>query len=127
MAEYYRAADMFFVPTAEDGLGIAALEAMACACPVVGLRSNQLRHLVIDGETGLLARPNAANALVQALERLLANSALRKRMGQRAAAWVQESFNLYAIGKLWDNLYWEIVHRYGRATGCQLSREQEIC
>lgn len=125
-AALFNAADVCFLPAADEATSLAALEAMACGCPVMGLRTKELRQFVLDGETGLLVRPEDSGAIEGALERLLFNLPLRKRMGQRAAAWVQESFNFSAAGELWNQLYQEIVHRCDKQI-CELSGNRRIC
>lgn len=126
MAKYYRAADLCIVPDADEGLDMSALEAMASACPVIGPRVNRLRHIVIDGESGLLLRPQDANALTQAVERLLIDTALRKRMSKRAAEWVQESFDIASLGKRWDDFYQEVIKQQGKSR-TKTNRKQKIC
>lgn len=49
-----RASDLFLLPSVAESFGLAALEAQACGCPVLGYRAGGLPEVVIDGETGLL-------------------------------------------------------------------------
>jgi glycosyltransferase involved in cell wall biosynthesis len=84
------AADVVALPSLQEGLGVAALEAMAAGRPVVASRVGGLAEAVADGETGLLVPPGDAAALATALGRLVAEPALRERLGaagrRRAAA-----------------------------------------
>jgi glycosyltransferase involved in cell wall biosynthesis len=64
-----------------EGLGVAALEAMAAARPVVASRVGGLAEVVVDGETGALVPPGDAEALARALGRLAADPSLRARLG----------------------------------------------
>ena len=57
------------------------LEAMAHARPVVASAVGGLRDLVVDGETGYLVEPGDRAAFRAALERLLADRDLRRRLG----------------------------------------------
>lgn len=127
IAEYYRAADVCIIPNAAKGLGISALEAMASGCPVVAPRNNWLRHIVLDGETGLLVPPNDSMMLAQTLERLLSNPGLRRRMGQRAAKWVREGFEQSDISKRWNNIYLEVLYEHERLQCAKPNKAKQIC
>ena len=62
----------------------AVMEAMASGKPVIASRIGGIVDLVAEGETGLLVRPGDLFALREAIERLLANPDMCKRMGQVA-------------------------------------------
>jgi len=70
-------------------------EYMACGVPVVAAALGQIAEIVRDGETGLLYPPDELDALTAACDRLLADPALRQRLGQAAA---KEVHGLYT----WD-------------------------
>jgi glycosyltransferase involved in cell wall biosynthesis len=72
-----------------DGLPCAIVEAMAVGVPVVTTPVSGIPEIVHDGESGLLVPPNDPGALVEALERLLSDPALRSRLtrgGREVAA-----------------------------------------
>jgi glycosyltransferase involved in cell wall biosynthesis len=75
------ACDVFVLPSRREGLGVAALEAMAAGRPVVASRVGGLGEAVVDERTGLLVPPGDAAALAMALERLLGDAGLRARLG----------------------------------------------
>jgi glycosyltransferase involved in cell wall biosynthesis len=79
-ALYARAA-VVACPSRREGFGVACLEAMAHARPVVATGVGGLRDLVLDGETGLVVPPRDVRALRAALERLLGDRELRRRLG----------------------------------------------
>lgn len=74
------AADVVVVPSRQEGLGVAALEAMAAGKPVVVTRVGGLAEVVVDGESGLVVPPEDPAALAEALRRLLQEAALRARL-----------------------------------------------
>ncbi len=74
------------LPSRFEIFGMAAVEAMACAKPVLATRVGGLAHVVQDGRTGLLVAPKDPAALAAGLERLLRDAPLRRRLGAAALA-----------------------------------------
>lgn len=77
----YARAAVVVCPSRREGFGVACLEAMAHGRPVVATSVGGLRDLVVDGETGLVVPPRDSAALRVALDRLLADQGLRRRLG----------------------------------------------
>jgi len=71
-------------PSHREGFGVVCAEAMAHGRPVVASAVGGLLDLVRDGETGLLVPPGDVAALRAALERLLTDAGLRRRLGAAA-------------------------------------------
>ena len=80
------------VPSHREGFGVVCAEAMAHARPVVASAVGGLLDLVADGETGLLVRPGDVAALRAALEKLLADETLRRRLGAAGRERVRARF-----------------------------------
>jgi glycosyltransferase involved in cell wall biosynthesis/2-polyprenyl-3-methyl-5-hydroxy-6-metoxy-1,4-benzoquinol methylase len=80
----YARAAVVACPSQREGFGVACAEAMAHARAVVASDVGGLRDLVVDGETGLLVPPGDVEALREALERLLGDRDLRRRLGTAA-------------------------------------------
>ncbi len=78
--EYFRA-EVFCLPSLQEGFGIAFLEAMAAGLPVVGAAAGAVPEVVPDGEAGLLVPPRDPVALAAALIRVLGDGDLRRRLG----------------------------------------------
>jgi glycosyltransferase involved in cell wall biosynthesis len=81
-----RAADIFVFPSVFEALGIALVEAAACALPAVASRTGGIVDVVEDGVSGRLVAPGDAAALSEALLCLAGDAALRSRMGREARA-----------------------------------------
>jgi glycosyltransferase involved in cell wall biosynthesis len=81
LAERYRRAAVFCLPSRQEGFGIVFLEAMAHAKPIVAARAAAVPETVADGEVGILAEPNDPDAFARGLATLLADGDLRRRMG----------------------------------------------
>jgi phosphatidylinositol alpha-1,6-mannosyltransferase len=78
-AEYARA-DVFCLPSRQEGFGIVFLEAMAAGIPIVAARAAAVEELLGDGECAVLAPPGDEVALATALGRLLGDAAERRRL-----------------------------------------------
>jgi glycosyltransferase involved in cell wall biosynthesis len=104
------AADLFVMPSRDEGLGVAALEAMAAGRPVVATRVGGLQEAVIDGRTGLLVPPDDPNALATALARLLRYEALRVQLGAAGPARIAEAYDAEQMVGAYAQLY-DVVAR----------------
>jgi glycosyltransferase involved in cell wall biosynthesis len=93
----YGRAAVVAVPSRREGFGVVCAEAMAHGRPVVASAVGGLLDLVVDGETGILVPPGDVDALREALERLLGDEALRRRMGDAGRARVRTHFSWDAV------------------------------
>jgi phosphatidylinositol alpha-1,6-mannosyltransferase len=89
LIEIYRAADLFVMPSTEEGFGIAFLEAMASGTPAFGLAVAGAPDALADGDLGIgVTEPGIAAALARLLERPECNGealadAVRARFGRQ--------------------------------------------
>ena len=91
--------DIVVVPSIRpEPFGLVAVEAMASSKPVVGSNAGGLAEIVLHGETGLLFQPGNVTELAQALEQLVADSALRTRYGQQGRERVQTHYDVAGYG-----------------------------
>lgn len=84
VAALYHAADVFVLPSVKEPYGTVYGEAMAAGLPVVGWRTGNLPYLAEDEREGLLLPPGDLAGLADALARLAADAALRRRLGEAA-------------------------------------------
>jgi glycosyltransferase involved in cell wall biosynthesis len=103
------ACDALVLPSRREGLGVAALEAMALARPVVASRAGGLREAVDHERTGLLVPPGDPEALADALARLLGDPELRRRLGEAGPRWVAREFSLARMVDAYEGLYCQVV------------------
>jgi glycosyltransferase involved in cell wall biosynthesis len=85
--------DIFFLPSHQEGLCIAALEAMACGVPVVSTRCGGPEEFVIPGKTGALVDFSAESACDE-IAKLLADTSLRDRLGRQARRFVEDNYSI---------------------------------
>ena len=76
--------DIFCFPSYYEGLPNAVMEAMACERPVVATKVGGIPEIVDDGFTGYLVHLHDIGRLVDMIERLILDRALREKMGKRA-------------------------------------------
>jgi glycogen(starch) synthase len=80
----YRAADVLVVPSRYEPFGMVVLEGMAHGLPIVAAAVDGPAEILADGRTGLLFAPGDVSGLAETLARLLADRALRARLGVAA-------------------------------------------
>lgn len=78
---FVAAADVLVLTSLGEGQGSILLDAMQCGLPVVATRAGGIPDMVEDGATGFLLPTGDADAIGEALARLCADEALRRRMG----------------------------------------------
>lgn len=89
----YEALDVFVLNSLREGLPNVVLEAMALELPVVSTRVAGVPRLVEHGVNGLLLDPGSAEQLETALEQVVAEAALRSRLGQAGRQTVTERYS----------------------------------
>jgi D-inositol-3-phosphate glycosyltransferase len=104
---YYSAADICVVPSYYESFGLVAVEAMACATPIVASRVGGLVETVTDGVTGYLIPWRCPEPFAEKLEVLLNNPELRANFG-RAARRSVERFR-------WRNVALQVASLYDSA------------
>jgi glycosyltransferase involved in cell wall biosynthesis len=88
----YNCADVFALPSIQEGQGIALLEAQATAKPVVAFDVGGVSEAMVDKETGLLVKPDSRK-LADAILKLLSSWSLREKMGVKGREFVSNNFS----------------------------------
>jgi glycosyltransferase involved in cell wall biosynthesis len=109
LGAYYERAAVVVVPSRREGYGMVAREAMAYGRPVVATAVGGLRDAIEDGVDGLLVPPRDVSALRAAIERLLADPALRARLGGAARAKAVRLWSPEAAGEALLAVYREAL------------------
>jgi glycosyltransferase involved in cell wall biosynthesis len=92
LVRLYARAAVVAVPSYREGFGVVCAEAMAHARPVVASAVGGLLDLVVDGETGIHVPPGDVGALRAALQTLLGDESLRRRLGRAGRQRILERF-----------------------------------
>ena len=114
VAAWLRRADVLLHPVRWEGFGLAVLEAMLAALPVVASRVSSLPELVVDGETGLLVPADDPQALGDAVSRVLADPGCLGAAGRVRA---QERFSVARMAEATLDVYETALARSDVAAG----------
>jgi glycosyltransferase involved in cell wall biosynthesis len=109
LRDFYSAADVFVSTPWYEPFGITPLEAMACACPVVGAAVGGIQHSVVDGVTGYLVPPRDPRQLADRLARLRRDADLRSAFGQRGLRRVRRYFTWRLVATELARVYRQIA------------------
>jgi glycosyltransferase involved in cell wall biosynthesis len=109
-----RACTVHCLPSLGEPFGMTALEAMACAKPIVATDAGGLKHLVPDGG-GLRVPPGDAAALSAALRQVLTSPELQRRMGDSNRALIERHYT-------WTRVIDRLEQAYAEAIGLARSR-----
>ncbi len=92
-ADIYRIIDVFVMPSLQEGLGLALMEAMASGCAAVASKVGGMQALIEDGVSGLLVAPGDAGAIARAVTRLLGDRDLRRACAARAREYITARYS----------------------------------
>ncbi|MHB8843012.1 MAG: glycosyltransferase family 4 protein, partial [Candidatus Aquicultor sp.] len=94
---YMAALDIFVLPSIKEPFGIVILEAMALGLPVVATSGGGVPDIVTDGVSGLLATPEDAGSLADAIEKMLADKDLREKLALNGSQLVNKNFTITSM------------------------------
>lgn len=87
LLELYRQADIFVLASYSEGFPRVLIEAMSQSLPVVATRVGGIPFVLENEKHALLVEPHSAQALSQAISRLISDATLRRRLIQNGQAW----------------------------------------
>jgi glycosyltransferase involved in cell wall biosynthesis len=109
--EMLSAMDVLVHTSLREGLARVLPQALAMGVPCVAFDLDGAPEVVIDGETGFLARPGDDAGLAEAIVRLLRDPELRSQMGAAGRRWVDPRWRIDTMVDKIAELYLELVER----------------
>lgn len=111
---YYQVADLFILPSTNEGMPNVVLEAMASGLPCVATKVSGTKELVRDGETGYTFEVGDPTSLRQAVFRILNN--WKGSFGHRGRKMVEEKYSLTVLAERYEVLYQNLVSSKSKST-----------
>jgi len=100
---------IYALPSLNEGMPYALLEAMACGKPVIGTDIPGINNVVTHGRNGLLVLPRDPKAIANAVLTLLYDENLRRRLGRNARQLMVEKYSWDIITSKIEKVYYEVV------------------
>lgn len=102
--ELNSSADAFCFPSLREGLGLGAVEAMACGLPIITSNVHGINDYSVDGVTGYKSAPMDVDGFASAIQKLADDSCLRLKMGQNNKQFVKK-YDVNQINPLLMSIY----------------------
>jgi glycosyltransferase involved in cell wall biosynthesis len=109
VAKWMCSIDIFVLPSDTESFPNGVLEAMACGCAVIGSRVGGVPELIEEGRSGLLFDTKTPDSLAEALEKLIQDGSLRKRLAEAAAARASVWFSLARSVDCIETMYEKVL------------------
>ncbi len=84
--------DIFVMPSYNEAFGVVYIEAMNFGLPIIGVKGEGVEDIIEKGECGILVEPRSADAVGEALIRLMSDERLRANMGKIGQKIVKENY-----------------------------------
>lgn len=108
--KYFKKADIYVLPSYNEGLPMSVLEAASYGLPVVSTPAGGISEIIEDGNNGFIVRPGDREALKERILQLANSVELRKNMGEKALKIIKERYEMNKTIKQLDNVYQEILN-----------------
>lgn len=92
IGEYLAKADLFILPSLQEGFGVGLIEALLYKKPVIGTDSGGIPDIIKNGETGLLIPPQDPVAMAEAIKLLLKDKRLARRLAKNGYRYARANF-----------------------------------
>jgi glycosyltransferase involved in cell wall biosynthesis len=108
--ETLRCADVYVLPSYNEGMPVSIIESMAQGLPVIATNVGGIPELVLDGESGLLIEPGDTLALFRSMETLIKNHSLIEEMGRKSITIIENGYSSTIAMKIIESTYIEILN-----------------
>jgi glycosyltransferase involved in cell wall biosynthesis len=111
---FYRAADLFVLPSQNEGMPNVVVEAMACGLPCVVTSISGTTDLIQSGKSGKLFAVNSEESFVDAMQSVMSSSEHRQQIGIHARAVMVEKFSTAHVCARYLDLYRSMLNGNSR-------------
>jgi glycosyltransferase involved in cell wall biosynthesis len=108
--------DVFVLPSLNEGLPMALLEAQAARVPTISTRVGAIPNVMEDGTTGILIPPKDPEAIARAINRVLSDRDTAIKMAEKGFEKVRDHFSSEIMASKYISLYNEVI----QGTGCRV-------
>ena len=102
--EYYQKANIFALPSMNEGMSNTMLEALACGLPLVATDTGGTRELIEEGQNGFIVKMKESHDLAEKIEKFLLNRNLEKEMGRKSRE-IAKKFAWSVVANKYIDLY----------------------
>lgn len=107
----FKASDIFVLPTYEDALPVAVLEALSAGLPVVSTIVGGIPSMVEHNENGFLVPPGDLDRFKNYLIQLIHNNELRSKMGRKGQEIVKSKFDIEIVAEKMNEMFHDLVSK----------------
>lgn len=111
MRDYFRASDIFLMPSLAESFGMMAIETMACGKPVIVFEGTALPDITFAPNIGISVPKRDSQALSQALQRLIDHPEERHMRGEKGRQFAEEIYSDKTHIQKIVNLYKDVLNR----------------
>ena len=101
-------ADIFVLPSHNEGLPVSVLEAMSCGLAIIATDVGAVTEAVEDNISGIIVKPGDVEGLTNGIKKMLTDSALRQDLGEQAKIKFDTMFNIEICAKNTAKVYFEV-------------------
>jgi len=106
----YKIADVFVLPSLQEGLPSTVLEAMAAGVPIVATNVGGVPYLIKSKVTGMLVSPRSVSSIVKAIRTLIDDASLREKI-RKNATYIAKEHDWNVIAEEVERVYYDIVNK----------------
>ena len=108
-AGFLASIDLFLLPSISEGFSIATIQAMAANLPVIVTRSGGPEEIVTHNVDGWMIEAGSADAIVGAVEKLVSDTVLQKRLAVRGREHAIEKFDIDTMMDAYKAVYVDLL------------------
>lgn len=112
--QFFANALVTVLPSKEEGFGMVLAESLACGTPVISTKCGGPEEIIKDGKNGILVEEDA-NALANAIDKVVDNKTLRIIMSENGRKFVEENFSIDSVGPVFVQEYKKLMYKKNRS------------